>query len=271
MSHATQSARSVGFVNQKGFTLVEMSIVLAIIALIIGGIMVGQNLIRSAQLLSITSDVKRFTQATQLFKEQYNYLPGDMPTAESFWGSDTSCPNTPYTTTPHTAVCNGNGDGRIDDYPSTATYGYERFRAWQELADAGMIDGTYTGVSGTASAVQSLIGLNVPASNVAGAGYTLIYYNLPTGSSDNWPIVGHMFEFGSQTASGSWGAAITPTESFTIDSKIDDGIPGTGKVLSGSRSSAAMPNCNTTSVQATAQYNTSYSGVACSLVFITGL
>jgi prepilin-type N-terminal cleavage/methylation domain-containing protein len=266
MSHVTQMARPVGIANQNGFTLIEISIVLVVIGLIVGGIVIGQSLSRTAQLQSVTSDITRFTQATQLFKEKYKYLPGDMPTAESFWGSDTSCPNTPYTATPHTAVCNGNGDGRINTNYNT-TDGYERFRAWQELSDAGMIAGSYTGVSGTASQVDSLIGINVPASSISGAGYTLIYYNMPNGDFQNWPIVGHMFEFGGATGTGSWGAAITPTEAFTIDSKIDDGMPATGHVLS---SGPTLTNCNTSSVQATARYNTAYTGVACGLVFIPG-
>lgn len=61
-------------------------------------------------LQAVAQEVDQYTKAFQVFKEKYQYLAGDMPTAESFWGSDTNCPNTPYTPTPHIAACNGDGD-----------------------------------------------------------------------------------------------------------------------------------------------------------------
>src|SRR5260370_12356418 len=89
---------------QSGFTLLELSMVLVIIGLIIGGITVGANLIRAGQLQSVTKDVERFQQAILDFRDKYQSLPGDMPNAESFWGSDSSCP--PHTPLgPKTATC----------------------------------------------------------------------------------------------------------------------------------------------------------------------
>src|SRR5579872_3494939 len=108
MPRVMQSTHTVDIVNQKGFTLIELSIVLVTAALIIGGVLIAQSLIHNAELQSVISDIKRFQNAVVLFKEKYKYLPGDMPNATNFWGSDTSCPNTPYTATPHTATCNGN-------------------------------------------------------------------------------------------------------------------------------------------------------------------
>ncbi len=192
MSHATDTARTVGARNRKGFTLIDLSIVLAIIALFIGGIMVGQNLIRSAELLSVTIDVKCFTQAIQLFKEKYKYLPGDMPTATNFWGTDSNCPTTSYTTTPHTATCNGDGNGRIGDYNATTyawgTQAYEVMRVWQQLADAGFIDGSYSGVA-SANAV-AVIGHNVPASQLpARAGRFIIMRRPPVTRHTTIPLI----------------------------------------------------------------------------------
>ena len=125
MPHATPMSRRAGYANQQGFTLIELSLVLAIVALIIGGILVGQSLIRTSQVQSAISDIERFQNALVLFKEKYHYLPGDMPNATTFWGTDSSCPNTSSNAIPKTATCNGDGNGRIADLDcSSGSCGY---------------------------------------------------------------------------------------------------------------------------------------------------
>lgn len=62
-----------------GFTLVEVSIVLVIIGLILGGILQGQSLIRSMQVKDVMSIIKDLQTSSQFFKERYHYLPGDWP------------------------------------------------------------------------------------------------------------------------------------------------------------------------------------------------
>ena len=66
-------------VKQKnsGFTLVELSIVLVIIGLLVGGILAGADLIRIARLNSIREEVEKFKMATNVFYGKYNCLPGD--------------------------------------------------------------------------------------------------------------------------------------------------------------------------------------------------
>lgn len=53
MSRLTQTTLRLSLVERKGFTLIEISIVLTVIALIIGGISVGRNLIRLSQLPAV--------------------------------------------------------------------------------------------------------------------------------------------------------------------------------------------------------------------------
>jgi len=256
---------------ENGFTLFELSMVLIIIALIIGAVFVGQAMIRTAQINSVISDIARYTQAFTDFRDKYHELPGDFSNAEALWGSDASCPNTPYTATAHTATCNGNGSGSIGNIlvDGGATE-YELFRAWQQLADAGMINGSFNGISGTGSAENSLLGINVPASLISGAGYTIFY--VPPGYSDynNWPaLYNHRIEFGN-AVSGFWTyhPILTPAEAMSIDSKVDDGLPGYGHVMTYTPN--INPNCVTSFTQAVALYNTADSGIDCMLMFITG-
>ncbi len=135
---------------KKAFSLVELSIVLVILGLLTGGILAGQSLIRAAELRSTMADISRFSTAVRTFQDKYFALPGDMNNATRFWGSaggtgsDAAC--MAFTTSP--ATCNGNGEGWIETAIIAAD---ERFLAWEHLANAGLIEGSYTGRDGSAT------------------------------------------------------------------------------------------------------------------------
>src|ERR1700735_2969244 len=71
---------------QRGFTLIELSIVLVIIGLIVGGVLVGQDLIRAADVRAQISQIEKYQTAVNTFRGKYGYLPGDIkdPDASSF-------------------------------------------------------------------------------------------------------------------------------------------------------------------------------------------
>ena len=62
--------------NQKGFTLVEIAIVLVIIGLLLGGVLKGQELIKSAKIKTTANQVKQFQSAIYTFQDKYRALPG---------------------------------------------------------------------------------------------------------------------------------------------------------------------------------------------------
>ncbi len=79
-----------------------------------------------------------------------------------------------------------------------------------------------------------------------------------------------MLDFGSAAGDGTtFHPGLTATEAYNIDSKLDDGLPASGKVMT--YVPAAQPNCATSATPSAANYNVSGSGIACSLIFITGL
>jgi len=277
--------------NNSAFTLIEIAIVLTIIGLIIGGIFTAQNLIRNTQLQSVIKDVDRYKKAVQLFKEKYGELPGDMPTATNFWGIDTGCVASPLSDAtvanaiPKTATCNGNGDRSIGDSTGTAlgnaTNGRESFRMWQQLADAGFIDGSYTGAFSN-RAPQTDPGMNTPLSKITGSTFLLLHVQppspllIPAGEFDaNYR---HIIVFGAPSKLSNnavngpippYYPSLTASEAFSIDQKMDDGYPGTGNILSYTPGLLATPNC-ATSATPPAAYKVSTSGNVCSLIFITG-
>lgn len=255
--------------SQQGFSLLEMGIVLIIIGLIVGGVFVGQSMIRTSQLRSIIGEVDRYVKAIDTFQQKYFSLPGDMVNAESFWGSDTGCPSVAYNEVKKNETCNGDGDGKIGIDASSNQY--EWFTAWQQLANAGMVEGLYTGAQGSASAAHAIIGTNVPKSALSNAGYNMMYWSVVAGDADHYPTEpGHVLAFGGATTSSYTTAGVlTPSEALEIDTKIDDTRPAYGKVKA-YKPASLNADCTTDVLAASANYKVSKTSPECALMFSTG-
>jgi prepilin-type N-terminal cleavage/methylation domain-containing protein len=275
----------------NGFTILEMSIVITVIGLIIGGIVIGRDVIANAELQTIISDVNRFKNAAKLFREKYQYLPGDLPTATTFWGTDGTCPGGVTSNyMPRVATCNGDGNGEIAGRYTTAfsspkyigNFYREALRAWQHLANSGFIEGTYSGIPHVSGYYKT--GINIPVSKTGNNnGYAMFYsgpingsYATPGGTTYNsvFPSTyGHIIEYGKAEETNAANSldkpALTAAHALNIDKKIDDGAPSEGNVVAYTRNNANTPVCVTTATPPA--YNTGTAGIICSLIFITGL
>lgn len=188
---------------QSAFSLVELSVVIAIIGLIAGGVMVGANLLAGAHLRAGYKQVEGYRAAVYAFKIKYNKLPGDFNNALAFFPT---CPNPPG------GPCNGNGNGTIDWNNSDRR---ERYRAFNHMSLAGFIDEPiYTGP--------------------VGAGYVFDGRDCPIAS------IGHKacFELRDKTIHLAGGSqlndhVLSVEDAFMIDSKYDDAIANTGKIRAG--------------------------------------
>lgn len=260
--------------QKNGFTILEMSIVLIIISLIIGGIFAGASLIRESKIRAMLGEYDRFLKAIQEFQDKYGALPGDMLDAETYWGSDSLCPATVYNEVPKIATCNGDGGGTIGTSTTAAVFSnqHEWFRAWQHLSNAGLIDGKFTGAKGSA-AEASEIGINVPTSKFSGGGWSILYYLRVVSTANMWGGYGdwgHLLLFGGEQASSYTNAAIiTASEMLSIDQKIDDAKPGRGIVRA--FRTGVQANCTENdTTQDSATYKTSNSQNNCSIIFVPG-
>lgn len=246
---------------RQGFSLVELSIVLVILGLLVGGILTGQSLIRASELRAVTTEFGNYGTAMMSFRDKYMNLPGDIDNATNFWGAAT--------------VANGDGDRQIEEASGGAAAG-EMFGFWQQLALAGMIEGTYTGLSGS-DADDADVGINVPQSRIGTAGWSVVYLGtVATSSTDHYEgkYDNAMF-FGGETAGEvTQGAVLTPEEAWNIDTKMDDGKPAMGsvKALESQGDATAGAGCGnaaaaTTSLGSSTEYDLTHTDKVCSLVF----
>src|ERR1700735_3151873 len=67
--------------SEKGFTLIELSIVLVIIGLIVGGILTGQDLIKAAEQRATLAQVEKYNTAVNTFRNKFGGIPGDLASA----------------------------------------------------------------------------------------------------------------------------------------------------------------------------------------------
>lgn len=259
-----------------GFSLVELSIVLVILGLLVGGVLSGQSLIRAAELRAATSEYSRYYSATQSFRDKYFAIPGDMNNATRFWGNlgGTGCVNNAATAAVATGTCDGNGDGNVGIPAAAASQTGEEFQFWRQLALAGLIEGSYSGVAGSAGDEDSLLGTNVPKSKMSNGGWSAWGNQTSFGDAQTYTAnYGNMFEFGAKVSvSRTFGPLLRPEEAWNIDTKLDDGKPGTGQVIArevGNFSGAAATKCTTSNSNTdyAGLYNLSNSSVGCALYF----
>lgn len=217
---------------KNGFTLIELSIVLVIIGLIVGGVLVGRDLIRAAELRAIISEADAYKTAVFTFRSKYNAIPGDMPNATDYFGAKADCTDR----TEFTRTCNGNGDGRVDIIVSSATTGNDAFLFFQHLGNANLISGQFTGVEGSIGEFDVDIGTNTPPSKVGTNFAWSARYGDPTvvpGTVDQFDKVwrNSLIIGVADNASNGFNRQpiTTPSETYNIDQKIDDGKPATGK------------------------------------------
>ena len=235
--------------NNQGFTLLEVGIVIVIIGLIVGAITVGQEMVRGTELKNFMTELNQFNVAVNGFEDKYNRLPGDSDTATRYWGiaggagSDATC----YGTASVNTTCNGDNNGEV-------AAGTESFRFWQHLQLAGFITGEFNGTTGAGSANHAVPGTNSPDSKVTGGAWSMAFDATKSGDANYYDgAYGNVFYFGSGTSNNvTRGIALSPTEAFNLDDKIDDGLPAYGKVLT--YKPALLANCSTSATAASAEY-----------------
>ncbi len=233
---------------------------MVIIGLIIGGVMLGQTMIKNANIRSVISQVEQFKTASNTFKIKYNCMAGDCANATSLL----------------TGTANGNGNYRFDGGAARHT-DMEVLLFWQHLGLAELIPGSYTTTAPGATYVPDV---NFPSSKMGGnyGAWSLQAYN----AGGAYPAFGKLFpaNYGNCLILGKpWGdtsskiplvSVISGYDALTIDTKFDDGLPASGNIITWMNTSGYSGGCPTTDDPTTAVY-TKTNNITCSLFFLNAL
>lgn len=206
--------------KDKGFTLVEISIVMIIIGLLIGGVFGGMKLVDNANVQKTVQDIKAIESSTLIFRDTYRALPGDIRTPNN---RISNCIANP---------CADGGDGNrqigVPLVGGAISNTDENFTFWHHLQAANLISMDYSNTLSMEfgeGAPSAPIGGGYRISSITGGmGFCLTQF---TGAQIS--VVG--------LPSADWTSAGGPTISCNlirgVDTKMDDGRPASGMMIGG--------------------------------------
>ena len=170
--------------TQRGFTLIEIAIVLVILGLLLGGVVKGQELITSGRVRHLIAQQEGIKAAFFGFQDRFRGIAGDFVSASQML----RCPT-------GSTCLNGNGNGAIEAHAVPALVAgapsevHEELLAWMHLDSAGFLNGGHAMNSGDAAASDTNSPKNLSNvhmqiiydGNYADAGAAVNKHNLKTG------------------------------------------------------------------------------------------
>lgn len=224
--------------REAGFSLVELAVAITIIGLLLAGLIKGQEIVHNARASRLIGEIRAYENAFIDFQKLYGFLPGDIPNPAD---------RLPNCTTAH---CNtaGNGNNLIDGGSANMWFvanfsGGETKRTWLQLARAGLIDTINENypLDYVATAIAGP-GIDYPATPWSRAGYDVFFWQTGLGGVPFAYTSGHYIK--TKTANMNQGipSVIPSSVVASIDAKIDDGLPQTGKVVAWSYA-PSITNC----------------------------
>lgn len=188
----------------------EISVAMVVVSSIAGTVFAGKSLLDNVKMRSFIQHINEIEVATNNFVETYNAVPGNFSDSQVIWGAS-KCPSAdPY--------CIGNGSGLVQNSPNNL--GHEPYTFFMHLSLAGLTDRLYDGY-------------NLPTHKWRGTSAAVVGLCSP-GLGKIFQRCGNMLEIGTidaGTNSMPNRNTFTGEEMYSIDLKMDDGIPSSGKIV----------------------------------------
>jgi prepilin-type N-terminal cleavage/methylation domain-containing protein len=191
------------FRSQKGFSLIEIAVVLVIVGIVIGGVFQGRELIDKARLQKLTTMLNQLQMSVTHFREDFGYFPGDLPEAKEYLGGD---------------IRGGNGDGILDGNYKEAWSEVMLF--WLHLERSGKLPNIQFHEGHGRSPSDGFFLPKTPL-----GGMLLIQHNPRPDYEGPWLIIANL-------RGEKLTPLLTPAQAHFIDKTLDDGNPNTGHVRS---------------------------------------
>jgi prepilin-type N-terminal cleavage/methylation domain-containing protein len=221
---------------RDGFTLIEMSIVLVVIGLLIGSVLVGQDMIRAAEVRAQITQIEKYNTAVNTFHNKYGALPGDL---------NQQVANTFGLIARGSSPGQGDGNGIIEGFAGNSC-GFCAGRGegpvvWVDLSAAAMIEGTFTTateIAGSPVVTGNNFNPYFPAAKIGRGNFVYVWaggYNLGwNGTAQTGSDSQNYFGLSSISSLFQWTLSslpgLTVQEAYAIDKKVDDGFPQSGNI-----------------------------------------
>lgn len=211
---------------KKGFTLVELSIVIVIVGLLIGGILIAKSMIETSRLQKLISTIQQYEIAVDNFKTVYNNaLPGDttiLSIPNSLPGHIPRNDGMIYSACQYFATNLGGNTG-------------EAFNFWHHLSRSNILQQQFSGYTGFTSFSGSFASY---APSLSYGDVRNCYLNASTVTSTTacsgdqafgnaWIIAGEI------PSSPQYARCIGVNQAQALDAKLDDALPQSGNIQLG--------------------------------------
>jgi prepilin-type N-terminal cleavage/methylation domain-containing protein len=240
--------KTAAAIRSKGFSLVELAIALIVIGVLLGGLLKGRELIGNSQIIATVTQIKSIDAAISTFRDKYDALPGDITN-----------PGVRLPGCAAQALCNvgGNGDRVIVVNTDEVRYLFPHLAAAGVVSEYS-IDGTrgipYAGGPAFYPAKTGRNGIFIAATRSAGTAFNSCPGEAMVGidymKSGIYIYLGGLF----------CAPTLSAVEAFQIDTKMDDGVPGSGLVRAAGENAGAATACGSAT-----DYNSNPDIITCHL------
>lgn len=206
--------------TRRGFTLVEMALVLIIVGLVLGGVVIGRDMIKAAMIRKQITQFEQFSVAATTFRVKYSAFPGDIAASKATAFGFVSRAGT-----------NGHGD---DDsvIEGCGTYwevGCEAAMFWRDLSEAHLIKEAFSTATDTDPTIadDDDAALYYPKAILGSNKFILLGLDP---SNISWFVLADSLNFDPGTPFYFVQVSTPVMDTYIMDTKMDDGAPYTGRV-----------------------------------------